>query len=67
MKKEEKQNRSISEPAIQYSSGPVNNEALLNGMETDTNHGEYMTVSEYFDKVRKALDLRYEKLHGKNQ
>ena len=67
MKKEEKQNRSISEPAIQYSSGPVNNEALLNGMETDTNHGEYMTVSEYFDKVRKALDLRYEKLQGKNQ
>ena len=67
MKKDEKQKRSISEPAIQYSSGPANNEAILNGIEADANHGEYMTVSEYFDKVRKALDLRYEKLQGKNQ
>ena len=67
MKIDEKQNRSIAEPAMQYSSGPVNNDAILNGMETDANHGEYMTVSEYFDKVRKALDLRYKKLQGKNQ
>ena len=67
MNNDEKQNRSISEPAIQYSSGSANNEAILNGMEADLNHGEYMTVSEYFDKVRKALDLRYEKLQSNNQ
>ena len=70
MKKNENQKLSISEPAIQYSSGPVN-ETILPGVETDAlndmNQSDYMTVSEYFDKVRKALDLRYENLQSNNQ
>jgi len=31
------------------------------------NRDEYMTVTEYFDKVRKALDLKYENIQGNNQ
>ena len=43
-----------SEPAVAYQS--------ISSSQTWTNHKDSMTVDEYFNKVRKALDKRYENL-----
>lgn len=71
MKNIKKQIHSIAEPGVQYSSDSVTRNTVLPVKDTDTihemNHEEYMTVSEYFDKVRKALDLRYENIQSNNQ
>ena len=44
----------VSEPALAYQA--VSQKTLKN------NHKGYMTVDEYFDTVKKALDKRYENL-----
>lgn len=43
-----------SEPALAYQAAPHNT--------VKKSHKGYMTVDEYFDKVKKALDKRYENL-----
>lgn len=70
MKNIKKQIHSIAEPGVQYSSDSVI-KTVPPVKDTDAthvmNHEEYLTVSEYFDKVRKALDLRYENIQSNNQ
>lgn len=44
----------VSEPALSYQPVPQ--------ITVKKSHKGYMTVDEYFDKVKKALDKRYENL-----
>lgn len=44
----------VSEPALAYQAVPKK--------AAQKSHKGYMTVDEYFDKVKKALDKRYENL-----
>ena len=44
----------VSEPALAYQAVPSKT--------ARKSHKGYMTVDEYFDKVKKALDKRYENL-----
>lgn len=44
----------VSEPSLAYQAMP--------GKTTRKNQKGYMTVDEYFDKVKKALDKKYEEL-----
>ena len=70
MKNIKNKDLSVSEPAIQYSSGSVSkpiHPCLESDMPLGMNSSDYMTVSEYFDKVRKALNLRYENLQSNNK
>ena len=57
---------SVCEPAIQYVPEPAvpntMNIIIENSISTDLREKGYMTVSEYFEKVKKALNLRYENL-----
>lgn len=66
MKNIKKNNLTVAEPAIQYTPSSTTREFTPTGINADTkyelNKDDYMTVIEYFDKVRKALDLRYEKI-----
>jgi len=58
----------VSEPAIQYGVDSANSNTLniskYDGISPEMREKGYMTVSEYFDKVKKALDLRYENLQS---
>lgn len=60
----------VSEPAIQYGVDSVNantmNISKHSSISPEMREKGYMTVSEYFDKVKKALDLRYENLQSNN-
>ena len=66
MKNIKRNNLTVAEPAIQYTTSLATREFTPTDINTDTkyklNKDDYMTVTEYFDKVRKALDLRYEKI-----
>ncbi|MBR4811571.1 MAG: hypothetical protein IKZ68_00470 [Bacilli bacterium] len=44
----------VSEPALDYQ--------VVSQKVVKKSHKGYMTVDEYFDKVKKALDKRYENL-----
>ena len=44
----------VSEPALAYQ--------IVSQKTARKSHKGYMTVDEYFDKVKKALDKRYENL-----
>lgn len=52
--KNETPSSKVSEPALAYQAVPQKT--------TRKSHKGYMTVDEYFDKVKKALDKRYENL-----
>ena len=62
-------NQTVAEPAIQYT--PSSTTRKFTPTDTNTkyelNQDDYLTVTEYFDKVRKALDLRYENIQSNNQ
>jgi len=63
MKNIKTKEQSVCEPAIQYVPEPTVSNAMIkneNSISTDLREKGYMTVSEYFEKVKKALDLRYE-------
>ena len=71
MKNIKKTNLTVAEPAIQYTPSSTTRKFTPTGINADTNYelkkDDYMTVTEYFDKVRKALDLRYENIQSNNQ
>jgi len=71
MKNIKNRNLTVGEPAIQYHPGTPTPEIMPMSPNTNDqfefNRDEYMTVTEYFDKVRKALDLKYENIQGNNQ
>ena len=71
MKNIKKNNLTVAEPAIQYNPSLATREFTPTGISSNTkyelNRDEYLTVTEYFDKVRKALDLKYENIHSNNQ
>ena len=56
----------VCEPAVQYGGqDSVASNAVIVKKKSSISHDlkkGYMTVSEYFDKVKNALDLRYENL-----
>ena len=58
----------VCEPAVQYGGqdSVASNATMIVNNEISICHDlkekGYMTVSEYFDKVKNALDLRYENL-----
>ena len=59
----------VSEPAIQYEVDSANSNTMnstYSSISPELREKGYMTVSEYFDKVKRALDLRYENLHSNN-
>ena len=69
MKNIKKNNLTVAEPAIQYVSSSTTREFTPTGINTnyELNKDDYMTVAEYFEKVRKALDLKYENIQSNNQ
>ena len=71
MKNNKRSNLTVTEPAIQYTTSLATREFTPTGINTDAkyelNKDDYMTVTEYFDKVRKALNLRYENTQSNNQ
>lgn len=69
MKNINKKESVVCEPANQYVPVSVNPDTINvedQGISPELRKRGYMTVTEYFDKVKKALDLKYEKLQSNN-